>query len=442
MRGSRGFLGAEALPTVQEPLLEPAQKETSARLGNPFSIRTQLQAWRESPLVTTQEVLEQLDLPNLKKIAKRLGIQVSKGFTAFLMQQGLGLETRRPYIDALSNSGLVSLEEIDRILKTHYSRLQEERAEAPRVSERGPPRRDRAIERNEPATSFTTFESAAQFILECLGKVELQDICDDLDVPVSGNKEDLVYRILGDPAFTPEMALAYVDKEGLKEICDALGLRTQGVRDELEERIRRVVPTRPAQPERQAYQPTQPAAFRQTLPTAPPPDFQQAQQPARPLPRQESAAPQYAPSEPPPLEFPETPPTTLIPEPVAPQIAQIQMVAEFLGSYSPSQRFRNEQSYEIEVAQAMRHHFGPENVKTQANIPGGRIDIEVLGIGVEIKVPISRGQLQTLLGQVSIYRNYYGSNVVVLIFNDFAKFQDVNEFANLLRGRGIQVFVK
>lgn len=393
-------------------------------------------------MVTTREVLEQLDLPNLKKIAKRLGIQVSKGLSGFLMQQGLGIETRRPYIDALSNSGLVTLEEIDRILKTHYSKLQEARGEAPRFTERSPPRRERAIEPNGPPTSFATYESAAQFILEYLGKVELQDICDDLDVPVSGNKEDLVFRILGDPAFTPEMALAYVDKEGLKEICDALGLRTQGVRDELEERIRRVIPTRAPQPERQAYQPTPPAGSGPTSPVVPPPNLRPQQQPIRPLARQESAAPQYAPSEPAPLEFPETPPTTLIPEPVAPQIAQLQMVAEFLESYRPSQRFRNEQSYEIEVAQAMRHHFGPENVKTQANIPGGRIDIEVLGIGVEIKVPISRGQLQTLLGQVSIYRNYYGSNVVVLIFNDFAKFQDVNEFSNLLRGRGIQVFVK
>jgi hypothetical protein len=421
---------------------EAFSREHAILVGNLFSIWTQLQARRELPLVTTQEVLEQLDLPNLKKIAKRLGIQVSKGFTGFLMQQGLGIETRRPYIDALANSGLVTLEEIDRILKTHYSRLQEERDEAPQLSERSAPRRDRAIARNEPVTSFTNFESAAQFILEYLGKVELQDICDELDVPVSGNKEDLVFRILGNSAFAPEMALAYVDKEGLKEICDALGLRTQGVRDELEERIRRVVPARPSQTERQAYQPVPPASFRQTSPVVTPPDLQQPQQPTRPLPRQESAAPQYAASEPPPLEFPETPPTTLIPEPVAPQIAQLQMVAEFLESYRPSQRFRNEQSYEIEVAQAMRHHFGPENVKTQANIPGGRIDIEVLGIGVEIKVPISRGQLQTLLGQVSIYRNYYGSNVVVLIFNDFAKFQDVNEFSNLLRGRGIQVFVK
>src|SRR5207247_6270650 len=134
-----------------------------------------------------------------------------------------------------------------------------------------------------------------------------------------------------------------------------------------------------------------------------------------------------------PLEFPEAPSPTLIPEPAAPQIAQLQMVSEFLESYRPSQRFRNEQAYEIEVAQAMRHHFGTENVKTQVNIAGGRIDIEALGIGIEIKVPNSRSQLQTLLGQVSVYRNYYGPNLLVVIFNDFAKVQDVNEFSNLLR---------
>ncbi len=393
-------------------------------------------------MVTVREVLEQLDLTNLKKIAKRLGIQVSKGLTGFLMQQGLGIETRRPYIDALANSGLVTLVEIDRVLKTHYSRLQEEREEEPRFAERSLPRRERAIERNEPSASFATYELAGQFILECLGKPELQDMCDDLELPVSGNKEDLVFRVLGDPDFNLETALAYLDKEGLKDICDAMGIRTQGVRDELVERILRRIPSRSAQPEPERYQAAPASAYRQSAPRPSPADTQQPQEPARQFPRQETTTPQYPPAEPPPLEFPEVPPTTMIPEPIAPQIAQLQMVTEFLESYRPSQRFRNEQSYEIEVAQAMCHHFGPENVKTQANIPGGRIDIEVLSIGVEIKVPASRGQLQTLLGQVSIYRNYYGPNVVVLIFNDFAKFQDINEFSNLLRGRGIQVFVK
>lgn len=90
------------------------------------------------------------------------------------MQQRLGVETRRLYIDTLSNSGLVTLEEIDRILKTHYSRLQDEREETPRFSQQSPPRRDRVSEREAPAISFATFESAAQSVLEYLGKAELQ----------------------------------------------------------------------------------------------------------------------------------------------------------------------------------------------------------------------------------------------------------------------------
>lgn len=227
------------------------------------------------------------------------------------MQQGLGIETRRPYIAALSNSGLVTLEEIDRILKTHYSRLQDERTEAPRSSERTPSRMSRMSERDEPATSFATFESAAQFVLGYLGKEDLQDLCDELDMPVSGNKEDLVFRILGDPSFTPEMALSFVDKEGLKEICQELGLRTQGVREELEERIRRAIATRRReQPARSPYQPVAQNSYTQPLPTAPPPSVP-PQQPTHLASHQDLVTPHHVPSEPPPLEFPETPPSTL-----------------------------------------------------------------------------------------------------------------------------------
>ena len=61
-------------------------------------------------MVTVREVLEQLDLPNLKKSPKRLGIQVSKCITGFLMKQGLSIETRRPYIDALVSKETLYLE--------------------------------------------------------------------------------------------------------------------------------------------------------------------------------------------------------------------------------------------------------------------------------------------------------------------------------------------
>lgn len=397
-------------------------------------------------LVSTYEVLSQLTLPNLKKIAKRLGIHVKQGLAGFIAGQA-GYEIRRPYIQALATSNLVSVEEIDRILGTRYSKLRGEPdvavERAARV-ERQPQEFPARPSHERTSDDFQASDSILRHVLDrYLYKEDVQEICYELGLPGGGNKEDLEFRILGDSRFQPDMALSYVDKEGLKALCDELGLRTQGTREELEDRLlhairaRRGATTSPAHHQQPLAQ--HPVFTPRPEPSAPlyipsPPSPRQPLQ-REPLATQETISP-------PPLEFPEQPSPSLIPEPVAPQVAQLQMVSEALQNYKPSQRFRNEQAYEIEVAQAMRHQFGPENVKTQANIPGGRIDIEVLGIGVEIKVPTSRGQLQTLLGQTSIYRNYYGANLAVVVFNDLAKYQDVNEFANILRGRGIQVFVK
>ena len=317
---------------------------------------------------------------------------------------------------------------------------------APRELRRRPQEPEARAPRERPSEELQTSESILRHVLDrYLYKEDVQEICFELGLPGGGTKEDLEFRLLGDSRFQPEMAISYVGKEGLKELCDELRLRASGTREDLEGRILQAIHaravSRPAPaPSGHAYPPAM-------QPPAPPQGYaamnrpeQQPQPQATPVRRDLFATQDTAAQAP--LEFPEVPSPTLIPEPAAPQIAQLQMVSEFLGNYRPSQRFRNEQAYEIEVAQAMRHHFGNENVKTQANIPGGRIDIEVLGIGVEIKVPNSRGQLQTLLGQTSIYRNYYGANLVILVFNDLAKYQDVNEFANILRGRGIQVFVK
>ncbi len=340
------------------------------------------------------------------------------------------------------------MQEIDRILGTRYSRLQDELdipVERTSRGERHPQDSAARSPREKTSDEFPTSESILRYVLDrYLYKENVQEICNELGLSGGGNKEELEFRVLGDPRFQPEMAISYVAKDGLKELCDDLGLRASGTREDLEGRILQTIRTRAVSrpgvaPLGSAYPPAM-------EPPAPPQGHaamspeQQPRPQATPV-RRDVFAPQDTASQAP-LEFPEVPSPNLIPEPAAPQIAQLQMVSEFLENYRPSQRFRNEQAYEIEVAQAMRHHFGSENVKTQANIPGGRIDIEVLGIGVEIKVPNSRGQLQTLLGQTSIYRNYYGANLVILVFNDLAKYQDVNEFANILRGRGIQVFVK
>src|SRR5437667_8236971 len=72
-------------------------------------------------LVTKREVLEELTLSKLKRIAQRLGIQVRKGITGFIGERALGVELRRPFVETLVNSPIVTLEEIDRVLGTTYS---------------------------------------------------------------------------------------------------------------------------------------------------------------------------------------------------------------------------------------------------------------------------------------------------------------------------------
>src|SRR5438094_807668 len=72
-------------------------------------------------MVTKREVLEELTLPKLKKIAQRLGIQVRKGITGFIGERALGVELRGPFIETLANSPIVTVEEIDRVLGTNYS---------------------------------------------------------------------------------------------------------------------------------------------------------------------------------------------------------------------------------------------------------------------------------------------------------------------------------
>ena len=66
-------------------------------------------------------------------------------------------------------------------------------------------------------------------------------------------------------------------------------------------------------------------------------------------------------------------------------------VAEFIDQYRPSRRFDRELFLQIELAEALRGKFGREAVKTELPIPGGgRVDIEVCGVGDGLKIAASR----------------------------------------------------
>src|SRR5206468_2242347 len=90
-----------------------------------------------------------------------------------------------------------------------------------------------------------------------LYKENVQEICDELGLPVSGNKDDLVLRVLGDARFSAGMALNYVDKEGLKALCEELGFRPSGTRADLESRILNFVQRLPLVASNEAGYPSQ-----------------------------------------------------------------------------------------------------------------------------------------------------------------------------------------
>jgi hypothetical protein len=406
-------------------------------------------------------VLEEQTLANLQKISDRLGIRVSKGLSGALTQAMFGpvKPSRRQYIETLANSDLVTLEDIDRIFHTHYSRLPDDtRGMGYTPIAHGTlsdifmqPRPETRVER------FLTLESLIRHILHSyVTKSDLQKICQNLGLPGTGNKGDLEARILGDSGMTNALALNYVDRDDMKKLCVDLKLATTGTRGDMERRVANVIARLPrSPPNKPSYEPpryTPPMAQTPTVATYAPP-FQRtpiAPQPTSPAPAPDAETfsgqnvengpptepPEYSVLPSPPPTVPEPPPVPLIPARPG-----LDSVIEFIEDWGPTQRFKDESKYQIELAADLRNKFGSKSVMTELNVLGGRIDIEVLGIGVEIKVP-SKVQLQRLIGQANMYQKHYGPNVIVVIFNDKAKTQDINWFCNDLARLGIKFLVK
>jgi len=139
---------------------------------------------------------------------------------------------------------------------------------------------------------------------------------------------------------------------------------------------------------------------------------------------------------PPPPSVPQPPPT-----PYIPARPELDSVVEFIDKWRPAKPWRVEEKYQIELSTKLSSEFGDECVKTELNVLDGRIDIDVMGIGIELKVP-SKTQLQRLVGQANMYRKHYGPNLVVVIFAEKARMQDIIAFRHDLAALGIKVFVK
>jgi len=117
-------------------------------------------------------------------------------------------------------------------------------------------------------------------------------------------------------------------------------------------------------------------------------------------------------------------------------------LSNFLSEFEPSRRYENERHLNIELAQALRDRFGREAVQVELPIPEGRVDIEVLGVCVELKIAASTGSLQGLPEQLDRYVAHYGPNVIAFIFDDTRNSETLRQVVASLRSKGIRVYVK
>jgi hypothetical protein len=121
---------------------------------------------------------------------------------------------------------------------------------------------------------------------------------------------------------------------------------------------------------------------------------------------------------------------------------QLTAVSSFLAQYRPSERFGREGEFEVELAQALRGRFGNAHVLRQVPVGEGRIDIQVFGIGLELKIAGSSGSLLRLTDQVADYRDHYGPNLIVVILDDTGGNEQVSNLRRFLASQGVQVLLK
>lgn len=120
----------------------------------------------------------------------------------------------------------------------------------------------------------------------------------------------------------------------------------------------------------------------------------------------------------------------------------LKKVFSFLESYEIKSIECTSKKIEQEIAKSLEVEFGKRNVKTQVYVTGGIIDIECLKIGIEIKTPTNRADLQKMLGQISLYLETYGKNFILFIVKNKVKIADIVSFSEPIEAQGIKVIVK
>jgi hypothetical protein len=88
--------------------------------------------------------------------------------------------------------------------------------------------------------------------------------------------------------------------------------------------------------------------------------------------------------------------------------------------------------------------FGRENVIREPGVGAGRIDFDVHNVGIELKFfkKDSTGELDRMIGQINRYKATYKENLILLIVNNNPSTKELERFLEPIRKENIAIIVK
>ena len=133
----------------------------------------------------------------------------------------------------------------------------------------------------------------------------------------------------------------------------------------------------------------------------------------------------------------------------APTITK-ESVLPFVQWYPLVKSGQYEKDYYKDFYDEMSDVFGPLNVHEQLAIAHGntlKIDFHIGhpqqgGVGIEVKMPTSNGEIQRAQGQLDQYVSRYGKELIVVLLPDFLKETQLQLFLDELKRKDISAVVK
>lgn len=221
-------------------------------------------------------------------------------------------------------------------------------------------------------------------------KEDVQDILDDFNLPVSGNKEDLIPRLLSGTSITFAELVDMLNKDTLKSICEDYDLPVGGNVDDLKERVMKLNDEGMAAPK----QPNAPTNYPQQY--QPPPQYQQP------------PPPQNQPSSPPPMYN-------------SPDL--FNAVIQAIHSWIPGRRYPKEDGYQADlwgVLKGMGFDAMQEMGENQVDILVNR------AIPIELKKNPTQSEYHRLYGQIAwMYRSYH---CIIAVICDVQRLDQFDDF--------------